>query len=816
MATQFRCHDPGRRQAVLDHKTLNGIDFLEVTSADEKTLAVHFLFDLPGGGGANPKPPAPPLKPENFLVEGGTRIQGVQVVSASSAGNVLTLKVDRAGDFSTYTLRLVASPAGGAAGDRQPPPDGFDQQLAAVDFSFKVACPSDFDCRPDDSCPPARLAEPRIDYLAKDYATFRLLLLDRLSVLMPGWRERNPADVEVTLVELLAYVADHLSYQQDAVATEAYLGTARRRTSVRRHVRPLDYFVHEGCNARAWVWLRLAAGTQPLPLPAGTRLLTGGPDGRVVVPAQDLERLLAAEDPLVFETLHDVVLRSAHDEIPFYTWSDAECCLPRGSTRATLRNGGGVSLARGDVLVFEEVLDPRTGQAADADPAHRWAVRLSRAEAGVDRLDNTPVVEIEWPAADALPFPLCLTALVEPGPLLVQVSVARCNVVLADHGRSFAGVPPEPPAPAPLPAAGGVSERFRPRLQHTGITFRVPFDQDAAIAAATLQPAVAALVQDPRQALPRVTLSDPEETWTAVRDLLGSDRFAADFVVEVETDGTASLRFGNDVLGRSPTAAAPLAASYRVGNGAAGNVGAGAISRVVFDLPGIEAVRNPLPAAGGTDPESLEEVRQYAPQAFRVQERAVTADDYAAVAERHPEVQKAAARLRWTGSWYTVFLTVDRRGGAPVDAAFADAIRAFLERFRMAGYDLEVEAPLFVPLDLLLRVCVAPGYFRGHVEQALLAALGRRDLPDGRPGFFHPDNFTFGQPVYLSQVYGAAMAVDGVASVEVLRFQRWGKLANQEIQKGALIPAALEIVRLDNDRSFPENGRLELDMQGAL
>ena len=35
--------------------------------------------------------------------------------------------------------------------------------------------------------------------------------------------------------------------------TEAYLDTARRRISVRRHVRLVDYPMHEGCNARAWV-----------------------------------------------------------------------------------------------------------------------------------------------------------------------------------------------------------------------------------------------------------------------------------------------------------------------------------------------------------------------------------------------------------------------------------------------------------------------------------------------------------------------------------------------------------------------------------
>ena len=70
-------------------------------------------------------------------------------------------------------------------------------------------------------------------------------------------------------------------------------------------------------------------------------------------------------------------------------------------------------------------------------------------------------------------------------------------------------------------------------------------------------------------------------------------------------------------------------------------------------------MRNPLPAAGGVDPEAEADVRRNAPQAFRTQERAVTPEDYAAVSERYDGVSRAAATLRWTGSWYTVFVTVD-------------------------------------------------------------------------------------------------------------------------------------------------------------
>src|SRR5580765_5188939 len=102
-------------------------------------------------------------------------------------------------------------------------------------------------------------APPHIDYQARDFAGFQQLLLDHMSVLVPGWTERGAADQGNALIDLLAYAADYMAYYQDAVATEMYLGTARLRRSVRRHAQLLDYDLHEGCNARVWAHIQVDA-----------------------------------------------------------------------------------------------------------------------------------------------------------------------------------------------------------------------------------------------------------------------------------------------------------------------------------------------------------------------------------------------------------------------------------------------------------------------------------------------------------------------------------------------------------------------------
>ena len=208
-------------------------------------------------------------------------------------------------------------------------------------------------------------------------------------------------------------------------------------------------------------------------------------------------------------------------------------------------------------------------------------------------------------------------------------------------------------------------------------------------------------------------------------------------------------------------------------------------------------------------------MRLFAPQALHEKEYAVTEDDYADKASRYADVQMAVATLRWTGSWHTMFINVERRGGKAVDAQFKEGAHSFLSRFCMAGLDMQVEGPLYVPLDIALSVVVKQDYFAADVMDSLKEEFSCGLLSDGRPGFFFPDEFTFGKSVYLSRVIARAIAVPGVLRVEAVRFQRMGKEAKGELEAGVIEMDRLEIARLDGDLSCPENGIIEFYMEGG-
>lgn len=864
------CGDERRRLDIHASKDWNGLDYVEV-GEDQRTLTVYFLRKAPES-----------VKPENIVIRGcGPGAREVRVVDVClcrladpERDDCLRITVDRPGDFSRYSLCLVELDERGCPTGE--PLQGFDPRYACLPLNFKIGCPSDLDCKGERICPPEPREEPEINYLAKDYAGFRQLLLDRLALTMPDWRERHVPDLGIALVEVLAYVGDHLSYYQDAVATEAYLGTARRRISVRRHVRLVDYPMHEGCNARTWVFVNTdtdlplllddiacITGFDSAPLPG--QPLTG--DDLRDVPGDQYEVFL----PVVEQPGTSITLRQWHNEIQLYTWGDRECCLPRGATRATLldawaqeapKPAGGTPapsyrppdpscapppsapppprrlvLQAGDLLLFEEVLGPKTGNPADADPAHRHVVRLTRVTPGVDALydadqQGRPVLEVEWALEDALPFPLCLSAigLAPDCKLLTVISVARGNLFLADHGRRVGEPLGSVPVVESAPRCKGEGRAsdvadtagpFNPTLKQGPLTFRQPLPAHAGqVAAARL------LDQDPRQALPAVSLAAAPApmdgtTWSAQRDLLDSGPDDLGFVVEVDDDGRGHLRFGDGELGSALLPGTAFTATYRVGNGPAGNLGAESLRYLVLGekLSGVRLTpSNPLPARGGTAPEPLAEVRLLAPSAFRAQlERAITADDYARLVERDfaGRVQRAAASLEWTGSWTEVRVVVDPLAAvADVDGLLAE-IRRALHRYRRIGHDVVVRRAVTVPLDIELIACVLPPYLRGHVEADLRAVLGTGVLPDGRRGFFHPDNLTFGQGIALSRLVAAAQAVTGVESVRVAKLQRLHHPPNHEIENAVLPLGPLEIARLDNDPRFPGSGRLRLDLRGG-
>ena len=818
----YFCSQKNRRALVLQSPSLNGIDYLEVIGPTGcgQQLAVTLLKDAR----------SVTLTPDNIIITGGAPVSVISITPATIDDPfVLVVNLNQSGDFSTYQLQLIAAPGVMDA------PNGFDPQLSSVSFSFKAGCPTPADCLPDNCCPAPVRSVPDINYLAKDYGGFRQVMLDRLAVLVPGWTETHAADLGVAMVETLAYAADHLSYQQDAVSTEAYLGTARSRISLRRHAKLVDYTVGEGCNACTWV--ALTTTQDNIVVPTGTTFYVRQPDLPVSVRSTDLvAQQLAQSTQPIFASKQPATLFLEQNQMDFYAWSDADCCLPQGATEATLVNHR-TTLQPDDVLVFEEILGPGTGNKADANPANRWAVLLTSVAITdyegrplVDPLNGQAITRITWSTDDALPFPLCISSTTDAahGSLPVfRVTVARGNVVPADHGVWIETEPLSevPPAPPPPPSGTGCNcgtmanppapiPRYYPELANSPLTFSPLFNG--------LVSANAFLAPDVSQATPQISLvSSDKAVWSPLPDLLSSDDTQTVFVVEVERNGLAFLRFGDNQYGQAPEAGLSFIATYRVGNGAIGNIGRDSLGHVVlpptFVSPpdSISSVRNPIAAAGGVDPENMNHIVQYAPFSYQSQLRCVTEADYGQAAEQSNLIREARGTLRWTGSWYTAFVSVDPV--ATITTTLVHDTTSRLNLLRMMGTDLNVEAAKIVGLRIEMEICVDPDHFQGDVYDALLNVFVTGNRCSGQSGLLNATNFTFGETVYTSPFIAAAQAVEGVLSATMTVFTRMDAPEGgiDGVAQGYLTMGRLEIPHCDNDPNRLDHGIFLLHMDGG-
>lgn len=777
-----------------------------------------------------------------FRIRGGTRIAAgsaagqVQVSAVSGIDATrLRLRVEPVGDYSTYTLELVWDAT------------RIDPYFSAIGFKFRPGCFSN-DCAPALPGRPAS-AGPAIDYLAKDYDSFRHTLMTAMAARVPGWRSSSEADLDQVLIDLFAAAADELSDYQDRVMAEAYLATTRKRVSLARHARLVDYYVHEGNQASTWLTLQIRAGQAPFSLDDQEVVAWTGSDANApeAVHFASRQRALAAAQRQY--------LSPQLNELRLHTWRNAQPALAAGCTSADLVPADGlanqaaadalrdlVRNGRWRELLIVERLNPLTGLVPGRNPAKRQLLRLlpgddiddGAATSLFDPVTSTWMVRVHWREDDALRHDYSFTTFC---PALVEnVSLFRGNLLPVHEGRPLRVHFFEPGSLLPSDAG---DDRYR----HLQRWDRYGDGQDWSFAAlppeegalAYLPPRNGRAADGEEPARSTVSLEVQQgalrERWDEQPSLIHSDDSAENgdhFQVETDERRRSVLRFGNGRNGRLLPAGAIVHAEYQLGGGSRGNVGADQLTRhrpLTGALTGaLTQVNNPFDVRDGRDAESAERVRRQAPEAFRARQlRAITLADYVRRAEEVPGVQRAMARYAWTGSWRTVRIAIDPSGFAASGDSRAAArwnelrprVAAHLEAVRLIGEDLELRPPRYVPLDLRIRVCIAPDYWLEDLRSLLEQEFSNRWTSDGRRGFFHADEWTFGQALHRSAIEGRLHRIAGVQHVISIAMQRFN--AGQPGTAGAAVldVAADEVVLLANDPDHLERGRLRIELSGG-
>ena len=782
-----------------------------------------------------------------FRIRGGSRIVAgnasgqVQVTAVAGIDAMsIALHIEPVGDYSTYTLELVWDAS------------LIDPFFSAIGFKFRPGCFTN-DCAPVQSGrPPA--PNPAIDYLAKDYDSFRHTLMVAMAERVPGWASTSEADHDQVLIDLFAAAADELSDFQDRVMAEADLGTTRKRVSLARHARLVDYHLHEGNQSSTWLAVDVVGGQAPFTLTDQELVVWTGAD-----PAHDDASFFATRQRRIVAPAPRQRLDPLLNRLRLHTWRNAQPALGAGSTSADIAPLAGlVSQAEADALrdlvrdglwremLIAEMLNPLTGALAGRHRAKRQLLRLlpgddvarGAAESVFDPVTSTWLVRVNWRKEDALRFDCSFTTFCPgPPPVTVEdVSLFYGNLVTVLQGRPLEVHFYEPGSLLPT-ETDTVKHRHYSRMDRFG-------DQrDWALASlpdegplAYLPPSSGAAPNGEEPARSTLWLQvEPagaaRETWDEVESLVHSDDSAENgdhFMVETDERQRSVLRFGNGTNGRRLPVDSIVHAEYQIGGGHAGNIGADQLVNIeplTGALNGaVVAVTNPFDVVDGRDPEPAERIRRNAPEAFRARQlRAVTLADYVKRAEEVTGVSRAVARYAWTGSWRTVRIAIDPAGFTALGDARSDAlwdelrprVADHLEAVRLIGEDIELRPPRYVPLEIHVFVCAGEAYWREDIRFVLEQEFSDGWTSDGRRGFFHPDEWSFGQDLHRSAIEGRIHRVTGVEHVVRITMKRFS--APQPGVPGAevLEIGFDEVVLLANDPDHLERGLIRFEVQGG-
>ena len=804
-----------------------------------------------------------PLPPrEAFRVQGAERqragnparaVEVMQVLPGMGGSHTLRLKIAPVGDYSTYLLSTTAL---GLSVPDNALPLAMDPLLNALPFKFRPGC-FNLNCTPAEKFRPAPL-EPEIDYLARDYDSFRHVLMAAMMRRVPGWSPTSEADLDQVLIDLIAADADEQADYHDRVLNERSLATARKRVSLARHARLMDYHIHQGNQSSTWLALEVTARVD---LPATFSEEFGVWTGSHWKDADAVLFAIARETSLWRRRFHPEL-----NTLRLYTWGDAVTALAQGTTEADLTGpvpldqvraeslrdfflgqhpsqvvGPGVSDLNPavDQLLLQEALNPETGTPNGARTIQRQLLRLlpldgpvPRAEALADPFTGEWLVRVRWQTEDALRQNFCFSCECS-GSVVPDVSLFHANLVCVTQGR-----PRITTFRAPGQPLAGLDESslvVKDEARYEIVTRQQGNDSPlrgvlCPLPAAPLAYRATAPGGDtPTRTTAQVGVQGFATPWQEHSDLIESQQDDEHFMVETDELGGSSLRFGDGVNGMALPAGAYVRCRYRVGQGSRGNVGADSLVGFTDGSGAVQRVWNPFDVVDGRDPEPASEIVRRVPEAYRRRQlRAVTLADYARRAEELAGVAHAHARYAWTGSWRTVRVAIDPVGATVLQEPLRRTIADHLEAVRLIGEDLEVRPASYVPLDIRLTLCLESSYWPEDLRAELEEEFSDGWTRDGRPGFFHPDAWTFGQPLYVSQLIGRALAVTGVGRVLRLSLRRWnpgsgGGLSAIDIDPSALPASKLdklavgpaEIIIVANDPDHLETGRITFEITGG-
>lgn len=259
--------------------------------------------------------------------------------------------------------------------------------------------------------------------------------------------------------------------------------------------------------------------------------------------------------------------------------------------------------------------------------------------------------------------------------------------------------------------------------------------------------------------------------WHEVPSFYGVAPGARVFVTREDEEQKTHVRFGDGEHGaRLPAGVDNVMARYRYGSGASVPP-VGTLTTILTPQPGLSRIANPVQPGGGSDPDPPDQIRRYAPQSVLTFGRAVSGDDFEALAAQTPGVRRARAVWSWDSPSQRTLVKVYVGDDAAAVTNATEALAAF------ADPNVPVVVALAAPVHPELTFTITVD--RDLVPDAVADAV-TRVLLDPRDALFGAEAARIGRIVYDSQISRSCLRVPGVVAVRALRFSVGGMVHTNE------------------------------------
>ena len=813
---------PDRLEKLGQQTKVTGINYVNVYE-DQKTLDVHFFnpqpIDLDGSGGGSPA-----INSDDITI---TSIAGnapslpIAQLSWLAPGNILQIKTSIPGSFVLYKLIIDTA--------------WIDIYYNSVTVDFKVHCKKEIDCSPGEvDCPPDESIDFPVDYLARDFNSFRRALLEFAAQKYPEWSDRLIPDEGIMLLEIMSSLGDEMAYYQDRIAHEAYLESATQLRSLKHHLKLIDYTMHEGLAAHTWVTIFVDSGEASLP--SGTAIHGKGDGGLTIV--YEVGKALQE----VFDG-HNYLVKSQLNTLYPHIWDEDDNCLAIGSTHLYLQTDLTTDLILDDFTnpdVPGKWLIFKTNPSDPIQPIRIHLVRITKVEKFTDEILNKEITKITWEEEHAMPFQMDLLADFKVFGNIVPARAGRTVNEFFQTGEDAlewdelkkTGIRNLNNGNLPLKS---IERQGHDRTLVYLFTLPGSDQQFLSFAGKEIN------TTDPELILQEfIYLNDnwvPDDRWKFTGSFLGETSSLPEDQHFTLEDGNwkriigfqngpiefvfndyageqgKTIRFGDGEFGKTPSIGNVFKVTYRLSNGKYDNVAEGVLN--IIDFQGLSVI-NMFEVTNGESPQTKDEARQLAPEEFKaITYRAVNEEDYVEVTERLSWVQNAGASFRWTGSWLSAFATPDPRNSFLLQNERKFELINYLDRFRQTGREVNVTEPEYANIDMEINVCIESFAFKDEMHDQIWKKLifnnsGREEIP-----FFSPENFTFGTALDRTALEACIQSLEGVKAVEEIRFRRRGWFQWRAFSDYSYHPGERSIIRLANDSLFPEKGSLKLFLKGG-